>query len=181
MKTGERISLFGILLQCLGKIWEPAGEAYRVQRELGVDSLGDTNAALERAGYEVCPIDLPEKVSGFAQIIADRPHLVLNRAKPKFELQYTLPHELGHHILHLNPQRESALPGLSHIGDVELEANLFATTWLMLLPEDKRREDVLLRSPEMSRTVVIYVLLSVMIVLFALLATFMLRDVPETK
>ena len=181
MKTDERISPFGILLQCLVKIWEPAGEAYRVQKELGVGSLGDTTVALERAGYEVCPVDLPEKVSGFAGIIGGKPHVVLNRAKSELELQYTLPHELGHHILHLNPQGESNLLVLPHIGDVELEADLFATTWLMLLREDKRRKDVLLRSPEISRTVAIYFFLSVMIILFALLASFMLRDIPETK
>jgi Zn-dependent peptidase ImmA (M78 family) len=98
---------------------------------MGVRSLDETTGALERAGYEVCPIDLPTKVSGFTQIIADRPHLVLNRAKSQQELDYTVPHELGHHILHLNPVSKSDGLGFPPIGDAELEADLFATFWLL--------------------------------------------------
>jgi Zn-dependent peptidase ImmA (M78 family) len=181
MNTGERMSSLGIVLQCLGKIWEPAGEAFRVQNDLGVRSLEETTGALERAGYEICHVDLPGKVSGFAQVIADKPHVVLNRAKSKQELQYTVPHELGHHILHLNAVDDFDPDGFPRIGNAELEAGLFATSWLFCLDEDKQRNVVLLRNPEISRTLSIYFLLSVMIVLFGLLASFMLRNVPETK
>lgn len=181
MNTGERLSSLGIVLQCLGKVWEPAGEAFRVQNDLGVRSLEETTGALERAGYEICHVDLPGKVSGFAQVIADKPHVVLNRAKSKQELQYTVPHELGHHILHLNPSSKSDPLGFPSFGDSELEANLFATSWLFCLGENKQRNVVLLRNPEISRTLAIYFLLTVMMVLFGLLASLMLRDVPETK
>jgi Zn-dependent peptidase ImmA (M78 family) len=181
MKTRERTSSLGIILQCLGKIWEPTGQAFKAQQDLGVPSLEETPGALERAGYEISHVDLPEKVSGFAQIIAGRPYVVLNRSKRQQELRYTLPHELGHHILHLNPVRDCDPLGFPGIGDVELEANLFATSWLFCLGRNEQRDEVLMQNIEISRTLIIYFFFSVMIVLFALLASFMLRDIPETK
>jgi len=181
MKSIDQASSLEIVLQCLGKIWEPAGEALNVQNEMGVHSLEETQAAVERAGYEICQVDLPEKVSGFAEIIADKPHIVLNRQKSPQNLRYTIPHELGHHILHLNPLRESDLLGFPSVGNAELEADLFAISWLLCLRKDKPRDDVLLWNPESSTTLAIYFFLSVAIVLFALLASFMARYVPETR
>ena len=181
MKSIDQASSLEIVLQCLGKIWEPAGEALNVQNEMGVHSLEETQAAVERAGYEICHVDLPEKVSGFAEIIADKPYIILNRQKSRQNLQYTVPHELGHHILHLNPLRKSNQLGFPRVGNVEFEADLFATSWLLFLGKDKQRHDVLLRNPESSRTLAIYFFLSVTIVLFALFASFMVRYVPETR
>jgi Zn-dependent peptidase ImmA (M78 family) len=181
MKTDEPISSIGFIFQCLGKIWEPASEAYKVQNEIGIRSLEEVTGAMERAGYEICLVDLPGKVSGFAQIIADRPHVVLNRAKSRQELGYTVPHELGHHILHLNPASKSNGLGFPTVCGSELEADLFATSWLLFLPDEKQRNDVLLRNSEVSRTIAIYFFLSVMVVLWAVLANLMLRDVQETR
>jgi len=181
MKTGERISSFEIIVQCLGNIWEPAGAAFKVQADLGVRTLEETSRALERAGYEICPVDLPAKVSGFAQIIADRPHLVLNRAKSRQELQYTIPHELGHLILHLNPVSDPDPLGFSQVCGAELEADLFATSWLLFLPDEKQRNAVIFRNSEVSRTLAIYFFLSVMAALVAVLLNFILRDVQETR
>jgi Zn-dependent peptidase ImmA (M78 family) len=152
MKKNERVSSFEIVLQCLWRIWEPAGVAFRVQRALGVRSLEETTSALERAGFEICLVDLPEKVSGVAAIIADRPHIVLNRAKSQDELQYTLPHELGHHKLHLKPVRDYDPLGFPGSDDAEFEADLFAVSWLFFLSKDKQRNAMLLQNPEISRT-----------------------------
>src|SRR5512136_1703387 len=163
MKMGEKVSILGIVLQCLCRMWGPAGVAFRVQRDLGVRSLEETTGALGRAGYEVCLVDLPEPVSGFAAIIADRPHIVLNRAKSQEELQYTLPHELGHHKLHLNPVRESGPLGFPVPDEAELEADLFAMSWLFILGKDKQRNTMLLQYPEISRTLVSYFFVSVVI------------------
>jgi hypothetical protein len=63
----------------------------------------------------------------------------------------------------------------------ELEADLFATAWLMLLREDKQSQDVLLRTPEISGTLAIYIFLSTVIVLFVLFASFVLLEVSESK
>ena len=181
MKKNEWVSCLGIGLQCLWRIWEPAGVAFRVQRALGVRSLEDTTCALERAGFEICLVDLPEKVSGVAAIIADRPHIVLNRAQSQAELQYTLPHELGHHKLHLNPVRDYDSLGFPDLGDAEFEAELFAMSWLFFLDKDKQRKSMLLQNPDISRTLVSCFFVSVMFVLCALLMSLMLPEIPKTK
>jgi hypothetical protein len=77
--------------------------------------------------------------------------------------------------------RESYQLGFAGVGDAELEADLFATSWLLCLGKDKRRDDVLLRNPQTARTLAIYFFLSVAIVLFGLLASFMVRYIPETR
>jgi Zn-dependent peptidase ImmA (M78 family) len=181
MKTNERVSSFGIVLQCLGRIWEPAGVASRVKHALGVRSLEETADALGRAGYEVCSVDLPEPVSGVATIIADRPHIVLNRTKSQEELQYTVLHELGHHTLHLKPVRDYDPPGFPGSDEAELEADLFAAFWLLSLSKDKRRDAALLWDPEISKILALHLVASVIFVLCALLMSLMLRVIPETK
>ena len=178
---GEKVFSFGMALQCLWKIWEPAGTALNVRHALGVRSLEDTTPALERAGYEIFYVDLPDQVSGFAEIIADKPHIVLNRAKSRQELEFTLPHELGHHTLHLNPVRDYGPHVSPDLGSAEFEADLFAMSWLVFLGKDKQRNLVLLGDPEISRTLVSYFFVSVVFVLCACLMSFMLPEIPETK
>lgn len=178
---GENVSSLGIVLHCLSRIWEPAGVALRVKHALGVRSLEETTDALGRAGYEVCSVDLPEPVSGVAAIIADRPHIILNRAKSQEELQYTMLHELGHHTLHLKPVRDYPPLGFPGSDDSELEADLFAASWLFFLRNNSQRDAVLLRNPEIARILAMHLLVSVMIIPCALLMSFMLREIPDTK
>lgn len=135
------------LFESLELIWVPGTEAVKVQQALGVRSLADMPAALERAGYEVCYVDLPDRVSGYAQVIEGQPHIVLNRAKSAEHLQYTMPHELGHHVLHLGDSRNPQ-PGLPSAGLMEFQAHQFATLWILYLGNDKEREDVLGQNPE---------------------------------
>ncbi len=77
------------VLQVLEMIWAPGAEAVRVRQALGVRSMADMSAALDRAGYEVCHVDLPDAVSGFAKVIEGQPVIVLNRAKSEPHLQFT--------------------------------------------------------------------------------------------
>ena len=70
MSGDNGISRVDGVLDILGILWNPGVEAMRVQKELKVQSLGDTIAAAERAGYEVCYADLPDSVSGFATVFA---------------------------------------------------------------------------------------------------------------
>jgi Zn-dependent peptidase ImmA (M78 family) len=181
MKMGEKVFNFGIVLQFLWRIWEPAGVAFRVKHALGVRSLEETTGALGRAGYEVCSVDLPEPVSGVAAIIADRPHIVLNRAKSQEELQYTVLHELGHHTLHLKPVRDYDPLGFPGSDDAEREADLFAAFWLLFLRDSRQRNAVLLWDPEISKILAFHLVLSVIFVLCALLMSLMLHVIPETK
>ena len=181
MKKNEWVSSWGIFLQCLGRIWEPAGVAFRVRHTLGVRSLEETTGALRRAGYEVCWVDLPEPVSGIAAVIDDRPHIVLNRAKSQEELQYTVLHELGHHSLHLKPIRDYDPLGFPGLDDAELEADLFAAFWLLSLSKDRERNAVLLWNPEISKILAFHLVASVIFVLCALLMSLMMRVIPDTK
>jgi len=135
------------VLEILELVWAPGAEAVKVQQSWGVRSLADLPAAVERAGYEVSYVDLPDRVSGFAQVIEGKPHIVLNRAKSAEHLQYTVPHELGHHVLHLDGSRDpqSRLPSADLM---EFQAHQFATLWILLLANEKEREDVLRQNPE---------------------------------
>jgi Zn-dependent peptidase ImmA (M78 family) len=180
-EMGEKVFSFGIVLQCLWRIWEPAGTALNVRHALGVRSLEDTTPALERAGYEICFVDLPDQVSGFAAIIAHKPNIVLNRAKSQQELEFTLPHELGHHTLHLNPVRDYGPHVSPDLGNAEFEADLFAMSWLLFLGKDKQRKSMLLQNPEILGTLVSCLFVSVVFLLCACLMSFMLPEIPETK
>jgi Zn-dependent peptidase ImmA (M78 family) len=135
------------ILEGLEMIWAPGAEAMKVQQALGVRSLADMPTALKRAGYEVCYVDLPDKVSGFAQVIEGQPHIVLNRAKSAEHLQFTVSHELGHHVLHLNASRYLQ-QGPPSEGLAEFQAHQFATLCILFLATEKEREDVLNQNPE---------------------------------
>ncbi len=95
-------------------------------------------------GYEVCYVDLPDKVSGFATVIAGEPLIVVNRTKPKHHTHYTVSHELGHHLLHLNPSRHFNPSGLSSTEDLhEYQVHMFASTWVWFASDrNEEREAV---------------------------------------
>jgi hypothetical protein len=135
------------MLEGLEMIWAPGAKAVKVQQALDVRFLADMTAALERAGYEVCCVDLPERVSGFAKVIEGKPHIVLNRAKSAEHLRYTMSHELGHHVLHLDDSRD-AQTRFPSADLMEFQAHQFATLWILYLANDKEREDVLSQNPE---------------------------------
>lgn len=135
------------VMEGLGVIWAPGVEAIKVHQSLAVRSLADLSAAVQRAGYEVCWVDLPEKISGFATVIEEQPLIVLNRAKSAQHQQFTLVHELAHHVLHLGASQVPQLASSSE-GTAEFQAHQFATWFLLLLANDKNREEVLNQNPE---------------------------------
>ena len=138
-----------IVVEFLKLIWMPAGEALRVQKDLDVHSLNETPAAAERAGFEVSHVDLPPKVSGFATVIEGKPHIVVNRAKSQRHQQYTLSHELGHQVLHLNPPSTPVRSRFSSQKNmVEFEAHMFAATWIISVANETERDDLLKQNPE---------------------------------
>lgn len=170
MKSEDELSGSDVVLELLKMIWAPAAEAVRVQKDLNVRSLGETSAAAERAGCEVCYADLPPKVSGFAEVIGGIPHIVINRAKSSEHQQYTVPHELGHFVLHLNPSRNPVQSVLSIEGMEEFQAHMFAAAWVMSLPNGKEREDVLRQNPELSVYLFMSLFMTGGILVFALSA-----------
>jgi hypothetical protein len=170
MTPGNDSSVFEDILQGLMKALSPAEKALRLQKELNVQALEETAGAAERVGCEVCHVDLPEKVSGFADIIEGKPHIVLNRAKSQQNLAYTLAHELGHQVLHLSPSRDASELRSLIPGAAELEADLFAVTWVNWLGTDRQREEMFAESRESSAAVVVPLILVLAMVAVAILA-----------
>ena len=76
------VSEFDIFAESSAMIMKPGMEAINLQRDLNIHSVEDIPFAAERAGYEISYVDLPVKVSGVALVIAEKPHIVVNRAKP---------------------------------------------------------------------------------------------------
>ena len=177
MKSETELSGLEIVVEVLNIIWMPAAEALRVQNDLNVHSLNETSAAAQRAGYEVCHVDLPAKVSGFAEVIGGIPHIVVNRAKSLEHQQYTVPHELGHHVLHVNPSRNPVPSVLSIKGMEEFQAHMFAVMWVMRVADGKEREDVLKQNPE-SAFLILSIFMTVGIIVVALLAYLWSRLFP---
>jgi hypothetical protein len=157
------------VLDMLGSLWAPATEAHRVRAALNVRSLAETAAAAERAGYEVCAIDLPATVSGFATRIADKPHIVVNRAESSARQQYTVVHELGHHALRENPSQHLN-PGMD-----ELRADLFATFWVIGVTDGAEQHEVLRQNRESSACLFVLGLMTVGLLAAALVVHLLSR------
>ena len=160
MNSDRESSTAATLFRSLLQFWLPAVKALELKQNLLACSLEQSQGEAERAGCEVSYADLPTKVSGFAQVIAGKPHIVLNREKPLKDLKYTLPHELGHSVLHLSPTRGVNELGFPLKGMEELEAHLFAATWVLGTANHKEREEVLRHNPEASFILFSWVMLS---------------------
>ena len=159
MKAGTKIFSLDFVLEALSEnfvlevlemVWTPALEAVKLKQDLDVRSLEDTCAAAERAGYEICYADLPSQVSGLAAVIADKPHIVVNRAKSPRHQQYTVFHELGHHVLHRNHLRNPDQPVLPSKDVEEFQAHMFATVLVLGVTRGNEQNDVLRQNPESS-------------------------------
>ncbi len=170
MKPEYEGSIAEMLLRGLDTIWSAAGEAIKLQEELNVCSLEETASAAERAGCEVCYAGLPEKVSGFAKVIEGKAHIVLNRAKSPLNLQYTLPHELAHCVLHMDASRDARQPRLAPKGAIEFEAHLFAASWVTHLGNAQQSREVLVANPESLATVLGGFILTLAFVVIAIIA-----------
>jgi len=175
MTPDRRTSVFEVIWGCLNVIWGPGAQALKLQHSLGVRSMDETGPAAERAGYEVCYVDLPESISGFADVIAGKPHVVLNRAKARSELHYTLPHELAHHVLHLNSPDNPDQPTAVDLNAQEFEAHMFSTMWMMLLAKGDQRNDLLRHNPELRLMLVGSLLVTALSIPTVLLLHFLTR------
>jgi Zn-dependent peptidase ImmA (M78 family) len=169
MRSDTEASISDIALVVLGMIWNPGVEALKLQRDFNVGSLEDISRAAGRVGCEICYVDLPPKVSGFAAVIAGTPHIVVNRAKSSQHQQYTLAHELGHQVLHVNPVQDPNQPGLQIKDMAEFQADMFASTLMFMTTNDKEREDVLAQNPESLTMPALAMVATVMFLVIALL------------
>lgn len=160
---------FESVVKEVARIWTPAAEAIRLKDEMKVRSLAETTAALQQAGYEVYKADLPVKVSGVAAVLDGRRYIVVNRYESRARQQFTLAHELGHHVLHLNPSPVAELAGFAEATDQEFQADQFASVWHMWGTEPEEREELLRQNPRAGRVMTASVMATVLVVLGSIL------------
>lgn len=165
MKPDVEISGFDFLVESLERIWKPGLEAVKLQSNSDIRSLDDIPRAAEGAGCEISYVDLPEKISGFAQVIDGQPHIVVNRAKPSKHSEFTIAHELGHHVLHSNTSQEASCLTASN---VEFEANLFGATLVTAVTTEEERKDMVRHNPEIHSALAVSVFGMVLAILMAL-------------
>lgn len=158
-------STLDIIAEGLATIWSPSAEALKLQQSRKIRCLEDLIVEAERAGYEICEVDLPKNVGGFALTIEGKPHIAVNRDKSTEYRQYTVAHELGHHLLHVvqSPDPNSLL----NTAMMEFQADLFASSLIVWLTPENERDEMLRQNPEFARTFNLSVLLSIVAVLTA--------------
>ena len=168
MKPDVELSGFDFLVESLGRICAPGMEALKLQSNCDIRSLADIPRAAEGAGCEITYADLPEKISGFAQVIDGQPHIVVNRAKPLKHSEFTIAHELGHHVLHSNPSQDGDRPNCLTAGNAEFEANLFGATLVTAVTTEVERKEMVKHNPEIHSTLAISAFGMVLAILMAL-------------
>jgi hypothetical protein len=166
MKCGNEMSPWELFLEGMQLLGSPALEAAKLQSQMKACTLEETVAAAERSGCAVTYADLPEKVSGFAETIEGQPYIVLNRTKPRMDLEYTLPHELGHHVV------KDSVEGLEELG-----ANLFAVAWITS-SGNERRDEVLQNNAEAFIAMLTCLIGTLVLALVALLVYFNSKFAP---
>jgi len=168
MKQDVEISGFDFLVESLGRICMPGMEAIKLRSNCDIRSLDDIPRAAEGAGCEISYVDLPEKISGFAQVIDGQPHIVVNRAKPSKHSDFTIAHELGHHVLHSNPSQDGDQANCLTARNAEFEANLFGATLVTAVTTDEERQDMVRHNPEIHSTLAVSAFGVVLAILMAL-------------
>jgi Zn-dependent peptidase ImmA (M78 family) len=168
MTTNDDISIFGFVMESLERIWGPGMEAVRLRQDLDIRRAGDIPVAAEREGYEISYVDLPDKVSGFALLIDATRHIVVNRAKPSTHSQFTIAHEVGHHVLHSSSLHDADQANRKTDGNAEFEANLFAATLVTAVTTQQEQADLLRHNPEIGSTMAGYVLGTLLMIVMAL-------------
>jgi len=168
MKQDVEISGFDFLVESLGRICMPGMEAIKLRSNCDIRSLDDIPRAAEGAGCEISYVDLPEKISGFAQVIDGQPHIAVNRAKPSKHSKFTIVHEWGHHVLHFNPSQGRDQANCLTASDADFEANLFGATLVTAVTTQEEREEMVRHNPEIRSTLAVSVFGMVLAILMAL-------------
>ena len=160
---------FEFVVKQVARIWTPAAEAIRLKSEMKVCSFAETTAALQQAGYEVYRADLPAKVSGVAAVLDGRRYIVVNRHESGARQQFTVAHELGHHVLHLNSSPVAELAGFAEATDQEFQADQFASMWHIWGTEPEEQQELLRRNPHAGVVLSVSVIATVLVVVASIL------------
>jgi hypothetical protein len=172
MKPDVEISVLDILGESLGMIWKPGMEVIRLRLDHSIQAVEDIPFAAQQAGFQISYVDLPMKVSGFAQVIEGTPHIVVNRSKPSSHTKFTIAHELAHHQLQLNPSQNNDHGAQPPNKATEFEANMFATMLLASTTRGEQQEKMLAHNPEMCSSLAVIVFGTIVAILAALVIWF---------
>jgi len=178
MKPDVEFSVLHILGESLERLWKPGMEAIKLRLEHNIQAVGDIPVVAQRAGCQISYVDLPIKVSGFAQVIEDTPHIVVNRTKPSSHTTFTIAHELAHPQLHLNPSRNNDQAAQPPNTAAEFEANMFATMLVATTTSGEQQEEILAHNPEMRSSVVVSAFATVLAILMAVVIWICFRLFP---
>ena len=182
MKPDGEVSIIGILGESFGILWKPGMEAIKLRLDHNIQAVDDIPVAAQRAGCQISYVDLPMKVSGFAQVIEGTAHVVVNRAKPLTHTRFTIAHELGHHQLHLTPSRNEDPVAQPPNNATEFEANMFATILVATTTSGEQQDEMLAHNPEMRSTLVVSVFATLIAILMAVViwSCFLLFPAPDS-
>jgi Zn-dependent peptidase ImmA (M78 family) len=167
MKPDGEISVFGILGESLEIIWKPGMAAIQLRLDHNIQAIEEIPSAARQLGCQISYVDLPKKVSGFAQVIEGTPHIVVNRAKSSSHTRFTIAHELGHCQLHFTPPRNNDQAAQPPSDATEFEANMFATMLVATTTSGEQQEQLLADNPEIRSTLAVSVFASVLAILMA--------------
>ncbi|MCI0428640.1 MAG: ImmA/IrrE family metallo-endopeptidase [Nitrospiraceae bacterium] len=162
------------IVPLLKELGSPILAAVRLLTTAGLERPIDVESAARRLGLEVEYVDFPVKAGGYALGEPGIRCILVNRLRDRNHQEYTLAHELGHHALHLKTLPiESASSFWSSEAMWNIEADCFATAWLLLT---KRIQDIdeefLKQNPEILNFVCI-LLIGILIFLLGLLLEFL--------
>jgi len=143
----EKYSAVGSVCDALLPMVKAIVESQRVQSQLRVRTWAETTTAIENGGYEVWAVDFSLLVSGAAICIGDDRIIAVNRAQSDRRQRYTAVHELAHHAMHLGPLNEAAAANLAP-SMKELQADLFASSWVQRTATDAERTAIVEENPE---------------------------------
>jgi Zn-dependent peptidase ImmA (M78 family) len=175
MKPDVEFSLWDIVGESLDRLLKPGMEAIKLRMDHNIRAVEDIPIAAQRAGCQISYVDLPTKVSGFAQVIEGRPHIVVNRTKSPGHTTFTIAHELGHCQLHLTVSPNSEHTAQSTNPTTEFEANAFATMLVATTTSGEQREQMLAHNPEMQSSAVVVSFATFVAILMAVVIWFCSR------
>lgn len=168
------------IVPLLKELGNPILAAMRLLTTSGLARPIDIESAARRLGMEVEFADLPEKVGGCALVEQGIRYILVNRLQDRIHQEYTMAHELGHHALHLKTLPiESASSSWSSEAMWNIQADCFATAWLLIT---KRAEDIdeefLKQNPEILNFVCV-LFLGILLFLLGLLLEFLVWGLSQ--
>lgn len=113
---------------------EDIARRVRVIMNIGPGPIDNLISVIEKSGIVVCEIDGENEFNGKC-VVTDKgqPVILINKNMPNDRKRYTLAHELGHMVMHIDfPYSDKTEK------EIEKEANLFASEFLIPLREVKQ-------------------------------------------